>query len=70
MGNVDLIGALFNALPMLLLIVVWIFFMLRVRSGGFQSKYQTACLDQMVANTKALERIAVALEKNASEPAN
>ncbi len=59
----DLIGVFLNALPMLLLIAVWIFFMIALRRGGFNSKYQTAYLEQMKAQVAVLERIAAAIEK-------
>jgi hypothetical protein len=62
----DLISVLLNALPMLLLIGVWIFYMTRLRNGGFNSKYQTAYLEQLQRQNATLERIAVALEKRAS----
>ena len=57
------VDALVNALPMILLIAVWIGFMLMLRRGGWQSKYQTAYLEQLKAQVAALERIAAAIEK-------
>ncbi len=63
---IDWINVFLNALPMLLLIGVWIFFMWQLRrGGGWQSKYQTAYLEQLKAQTVALERVAAALEKTA-----
>jgi hypothetical protein len=62
----DLINIVLNALPMLLLIGVWIFFMMRFRKGGFNSKYQADYLEQMQRQSAALERIAAVLEKPAA----
>jgi ATP-dependent Zn protease len=59
----DLISVLLNAFPMVLLIAVWIFFMMRLRNGGFNTKYQTAYLEQLQRQNANLERIAAALEK-------
>jgi hypothetical protein len=57
------IDLLINSAPILLLIVVWIFFMARLRRGGFNTKYQVEYLEQMRQQNATLERIAAALEK-------
>ena len=57
------IDIIISAAPMLLLIAVWIFFIMRLRRGGFNSKYQTEYMEQVKLQNAALERIAAALEK-------
>ncbi len=59
----DWMAVFLNALPMLLLIGVWIFLMRGLRRGGFNKDYQLQVLDQMKAQAAAMERIAAALEK-------
>ncbi len=50
--------------PMLLLVGVWIFFLVRARSGAFVNQYQKDCMEFTRRQAEALERIAAALEKN------
>lgn len=59
------IEVLLNWLPMLLLIGVWLFVFLRMRSGPF-TKYQKDCLDLTRRQVEALEHIAALLEKRAT----
>ena len=48
--NIDWVGVFLNWFPMLLLIGVWVFFIRRMNgSGGYQTKYQTAYMEQMKA---------------------
>ena len=61
--NVDWMEVFINWFPMLLLIGVWIFFLLRMRGG---TKFQRDCLDLTRRQADALERIAAALEKRES----
>jgi ATP-dependent Zn protease len=63
MANIDWMSVFLNALPMLVLVGVWIYFMNRMRRGGFNAQYQTEYLAQMKAQVAALERVAAALEK-------
>lgn len=52
----DLIGILVNWFPMILLIAVWVFFLMRMRgTGGIYGNQKRAA--------DALERIATSLEK-------
>ena len=60
--NVDWIGLAISWLPMLVILTL---FLLAIRFGGFQSKYQALYLEQMKAQIAALQRIADALEKRA-----
>ena len=61
----DWVGTLLNLAPMLLLIVVWIFFMWQMRRrGGYSTQYQRDYMEQVKKHTELLERIATALEKN------
>ncbi|HWD26424.1 MAG TPA: hypothetical protein VG387_04620 [Rhizomicrobium sp.] len=63
MANIDWMSVFLNALPMLLLIGVWIYFMNRLRQGDFRTKYQAESLAQLKAQLAVLERIAAAVEK-------
>jgi ATP-dependent Zn protease len=57
-----IIDTLINWFPMLLLIAVWIFFLVRMR-GGYGSKYQKDCMEMWRRQVEALERIAATLDK-------
>ena len=57
-----IIDTLINWFPMLLIIAVWIFFMIRMR-GGFASKYQKDCMEMWRRQVEALEHIAALMEK-------
>ena len=54
---------LVNGLPMVLLLLVWVFFIRRIGGGKYKNQYQRECLDRMDRQTQALERIADLLEK-------
>ncbi len=54
---------LVNGLPMVLLLLVWVFFIRRIGGGKYMNQYQRECLDRMDRQTQALERIAELLEK-------
>jgi ATP-dependent Zn protease len=58
----DWVGALVNWFPMLLIVGVWIYFVMRMRRGPF-GKYQQECMNMMQRQAESLERIAAALEK-------
>jgi ATP-dependent Zn protease len=58
----DVVDIIINWFPMLLLICVWIFFIVRMRGGPY-STYQKDCLDLTRRQVESLERIATALEK-------
>jgi ATP-dependent Zn protease len=60
MGQVT--EVLINWFPMLLLIAVWLYFLRKMRSGGY-GKYQEQHLEAMNRQIKLLERIADAVEK-------
>lgn len=52
-----------NWAPMLLLIAVWVFLLNRMKKGTWVPPWQKEQADSLKAATKALERIADALEK-------
>jgi ATP-dependent Zn protease len=53
-----------NWFPMLLLIGVWIFFIMRLRrNGGITTQYQRDCMDLTRRQVDALERIVKLLEE-------
>jgi ATP-dependent Zn protease len=61
----DLVDIFINWFPMLLLIVVWIFFLRRMQGGGrYMTQYQRDYMAMAERQTQVLERIAVALEKS------
>jgi ATP-dependent Zn protease len=60
--RINWVDVFINWFPMLLLIAVWIFFFARMRGGNFQTKYQTAYMEDLRRQVAALERIAAALE--------
>lgn len=60
--NEQLFETLLNWVPMLLLIAVWVWFLLRMR-GGFYTKHQKEYTELARRQAEALERIAAALEK-------
>jgi hypothetical protein len=62
MDHNSLMGIFVNWFPMLLLIAVWLFFLARIRKGGYAPPYVSAQLDEMKRQTALMERIAVALE--------
>ncbi len=62
MQRIDWIEVIVNWFPMLLLIGVWVFFLVRMRSGP-QAKFQAEYLEIARRQTVTLERIASALEK-------
>lgn len=58
----DMTQIIINWFPMLLLIGVWVYFLNRMQSGGYVSPGQKEQTEAIKAATKALERIATALE--------
>jgi len=63
-GGHDVMGIFINWFPMILLIGVWIFFIIRMR-GAPLTKYQKDCFELTKRQVESLERIAAALEKQA-----
>jgi hypothetical protein len=61
----SLVEIIIDMAPMLLLVGVWIFFIFRIRRGGFVSQHQKDCLELTRRQTEALERIAKLLEAKA-----
>ncbi|HTW36635.1 MAG TPA: hypothetical protein VMD53_18600 [Rhizomicrobium sp.] len=65
-GGHDVMGIFINWFPMLLLIGVWIVFLRRMQGGGrYMTQYQKDYMAAAERQTQILERIAVALEKQA-----
>jgi hypothetical protein len=62
MSTQEIMAAVINWLPMILIFGVWIFFIYRLRRGPF-TKYQKDCLDLVRRQTDALERIEKLLER-------
>ena len=62
MTTQNIMDVLINWFPIILLVGVWIFFIVRMRRGPY-GKYQQECLEMARRQAECLERIAVALEK-------
>lgn len=63
MPGMSLQNLLINWGPMLLLIAVWLYFLTRMKKGTWVAPWQKEQAETLKAATKALERIAAALEK-------
>jgi hypothetical protein len=62
LNGIDVQGILINWFPMILIVGVWLFFILRMRRGPL-TKYQKDCNELWLRQIESLERIATALEK-------
>ena len=65
MESPSFLGVFVNWFPMLLLIVLWIYFIYGGRHGISQGRYLKECLEETRRQNIILERIARALEERA-----